>query len=78
MASNQVEAFRRARDAYDNARRSGASGKELNKLKAERDAAEANCPRGSTGWGILGRVPQAGDHRLTVRMSEGAFVPSGQ
>ncbi|GEM_PF-6173974 len=54
MASNQVEAFRRARDAYDNARRSGASGKELNKLKAERDAAEANCPRGSTGWGILG------------------------
>lgn len=54
MASNQVMAFRSARDAYDNARRSGIKGPELAQLKAKMDAAKAACPRGSTGAGILG------------------------
>ena len=54
MASNQVEEFRRARDAYDNARKNGVKGRDLDTLKAKKDAAEARCPRGSTSSGIFG------------------------
>ena len=54
MASNQVEEFRRARDVYDNARKSGVKGRDLAELKAKKDAAESRCPRGSTSAGIFG------------------------
>lgn len=54
MASNQVEKFRTARDAYENASKSGADKKNIDALKAAMDAAKAACPDGSTSAGIFG------------------------
>ncbi len=46
MASNQVEAFRRARDAHQAAVNAGASASDIAKLKAAADAAKALTPGG--------------------------------
>lgn len=54
MASNEVSKFNTANEAYEAARKGGVKGPALATLKAQRDAAKAECPRGSTGWGLLG------------------------
>ena len=41
VASNQKEEWKRARDAYENARKAGMTGSTLATLKAAMDAAEA-------------------------------------
>lgn len=46
MASNQVEAFRRARDSYEQARKNGVKGQVLATLKADMDAKKAATPGG--------------------------------
>lgn len=54
MASNQVEAHRRAQSAVDAAIKAGADDKTIGKLEAEAAAAKANTPGGKGGsWGIL-------------------------
>lgn len=54
MASNQVEASRRADAAYRSAKAAGVKGKDLDTLKAQADAARARTPGGKGGgFGIF-------------------------
>ena len=56
MASNEVAERNRARDAYEEARAAGVTGKTLATLKADYDAKQAiveSKTGGSGNWGIL-------------------------
>lgn len=52
--SNEVDAFKRARDSYENAKRKGnLSDRDLATLKGRMDAAAAACPGGKPKTGFL-------------------------
>jgi hypothetical protein len=55
VASNQVEDYRRKRDAYNEALKNGVSGSTLAQLKAAMEAAKqaVESAGGSTSGGIL-------------------------
>lgn len=51
--SNQVDAFKAARDNYNSAKKAGTTGRDLAQLKATMDAAAAACPGGKPKTGFL-------------------------